>query len=117
MTALVRPVTRTGVLFGSVEVEPLPNSPSPLVPQHITLPSESRAQVWPLPAEIALTGPVPERGLEVTTAVAAPACVDASAPTAVGAPGFDGAAFGPQAARTRVAAPSRATTFDVRARI
>ena len=55
---------------------------------------------------------------EVVTAVAAArVSVGVPVPTAVMAPGSDGAAFDPQATRVKVAAQSSATVFEVRTRI
>src|SRR3972149_744339 len=51
-TPLARPATPTGTLLAVVA--PLPSRPEPLWPQHFTPPPPVSAQVWKLPAAIAL---------------------------------------------------------------
>ncbi len=50
--AVVIPETMTGV--EELVSVPVPSWPEPLYPQHVTLPSENRAQVWMFPAETAV---------------------------------------------------------------
>ena len=57
------PVTATGVLEEALD--PFPNWPDVPIPQHFMVPSESVAQVNPIPAEteVALVMPVTATGL------------------------------------------------------
>jgi hypothetical protein len=101
-----------------LDIEPLPNSPFELTPQHMTLPSRSKAQVYLLPAEIAVTLLLVDDapGSEVTSPGAAVACVGTAVPMAVGVP-VEGAAFDPHAATAMIAAAKSANLFDARPRM
>src|SRR5215212_8258444 len=52
-TPPLRPTTPTGVV--RAVVVPSPSSPARFVPQHLTAPEVTRAQVWSEPAAIAVT--------------------------------------------------------------
>ena len=67
---LASPVTSTGV--SRSVVDPSPNSPTPLLPQHLTPPVVVRAQVWRFPAAMAaapLLRPVTSTGVRLANVV------------------------------------------------
>src|ERR1019366_3227696 len=68
--APLRPETAMGV--DELVVVPLPNWPSPLNPQHSTVPPESSAQADSPPAEIAVTPLRPETATGVEESVVVP---------------------------------------------
>src|ERR1700732_4388680 len=57
--------TATGVRDGAFELEPLPNWPEAFSPQHITVPSRSKAQLCPYPSVtiVAVEMPVTSTGV------------------------------------------------------
>ena len=89
VTPLARPATSTGVPLSIVE--PFPSWPPPLNPQHLTPPALVRAQVWVLPAAIAVTPmarPARSTGVALPIVEPFPSCPLTFQPQHLTAPAF-----------------------------